>query len=129
MWKPVKNYNSLYEVNEEGEIRSLYYWNGHEYKKRKKPYILKQSNTTTGYKKVELANRQIIKKEHITFKRLQNYYRMYGLKNQLNKYNIDLEQLKNDFKKGMTNKELAEKYNCSSAIIATRRHQLKKGEI
>ena len=55
MWKSIENYNSLYEVNEKGEIRSLYHWNGHKYEKRKKPYILKQSNTTTGYKKVELA--------------------------------------------------------------------------
>ena len=55
MWKPIENYNSLYEVNEKGEVRSLYHWNGHKYEKRKKPYILKQSNTTTGYKKVELA--------------------------------------------------------------------------
>ena len=55
MWKPIENYNSLYEVNEKGEVRSLYHWNGHKYEKRKKPYILKQSNTTTGYKKVELV--------------------------------------------------------------------------
>lgn len=209
MWKSVKNYNSLYEVNEKGEIRSLYHWNGHKYEKRKKPYILKQSNTTTGYKKVELVKdgkrksikvhrivatafipnpmnkpyinhidgnpinncvenlewctqhenivhayktglikishitkeelqryiengltyKQIMKKEHISFKRLQNYYRVYGLRNQHNKYNIDLEQLKNDFKKGMTNKELAKKYNCSNALIATRKYQLKKGRI
>lgn len=57
MWKPIENYNSLYEVNEKGEIRSLYHWNGHKYEKRKKPYILKQTNTTTGYKKVELAKK------------------------------------------------------------------------
>ena len=44
---------------------------------------------------------QIMKKEHISFKRLQNYYRKYGLRNQRNKYNIDLEQLKNDFEKGI----------------------------
>lgn len=31
--------------------------------------------------------------------------------------------------KGMTNKELAKKYNCSNALIATRKYQLKKGRI
>lgn len=209
MWKPIENYNSLYEVNEKGEIRSLYHWNGHKYEKRKKPYILKQTNTTTGYKKVELAkdgkkkslrvhrlvatafipnpmnkpyinhidgNRinncvenlewctqhenvvhayetglnkishitkeelqryvengftfhQIMKKEHISVKRLQNYYKIYGVRNLSNKYNIDLNQLKIDLKKGIPNKELARKYKCSNMLIATRKYQLKKGRI
>lgn len=209
MWKPIENYNSLYEVNEKGEIRSLYHWNGHKYEKRKKPYILKQTNTTTGYKKVELAkdgkkkslrvhrlvatafipnpmnkpyinhidgNRinncvenlewctqhenvvhayetglnkishitkeelqryvengftfhQIMKKEHISVKRLQNYYKIYGVRNLSNKYNIDLNQLKIDLKKGIPNKELAKKYKCSNMLIATRKYQLKKGRI
>lgn len=209
MWKPIENYNSLYEVNEKGEIRSLYHWNGHKYEKRKKPYILKQSNTTTGYKKVELAKdgkkkslkvhrlvaiafipnpmnkpyinhidgnpinncvenlewctqhenvvhayetglikishiskeklqryvengftfHQIMKKEHISVKRLQNYYKIYGVRNLSNKYNIDLNQLKNDLKKGIPNKELAKKYKCSNMLIATRKYQLKKGRI
>lgn len=209
MWKPIENYNSLYEVNEKGEIRSLYHWNGHKYEKRKKPYILKQTNTTTGYKKVELAkdgkkkslrvhrlvatafipnpmnkpyinhidgNRinncvenlewctqhenvvhayetglnkishitkeelqkyvengltfhQIMKKEHISVKRLQNYYKIYGVRNLSNKYNIDLNQLKIDLEKGIPNKELAKKYKCSNMLIATRKYQLKKGRI
>lgn len=207
MWKPIENYNSLYEVNEKGEIRSLYHWNGHKYEKRKKPYILKQTNTTTGYKKVELAKdgkkkslkvhrlvanafipnpmnkpyinhidgnpinncvenlewctqhenvvhayetglkkishitkeklqryvengltfHQIMKMEHISVKRLKSYYKIYGLRNQHNKYNIDLNQLKIDIKKGISNKELAKKYNCSNMLIATRKYQLKKG--
>ena len=209
MWKPIENYNSLYEVNEKGEIRSLYHWNGHKYEKRKKPYILKQTNTTTGYKKVELAkdgkkkslrvhrlvatafipnpmnkpyinhidgNRinncvenlewctqhenvvhayetglnkishitkeelqkyvengltfhQIMKKKHISVKRLQNYYKIYGVRNLSNKYNIDLNQLKIDLEKGIPNKELAKKYKCSNMLIATRKYQLKKGRI
>ena len=59
MWKPIENYNSLYEVNEKGEIRSLYHWNGHKYEKRKKPYILKQTTTSTGYKTVTHYKRRI----------------------------------------------------------------------
>ena len=209
MWKPIENYNSLYEVNEKGEVRSLYHWNGHKYEKRKKPYILKQTNTTTGYKKVELAKdgkkkslkvhrlvanafipnpmnkpyinhidgnpinncvenlewctqhenvvhayetglkkishitkeelqryvengvtfHQIMKKEHISVKRLQNYYKIYGVRNLSNKYNIDLNQLKIDLEKGIPNKELAKKYKCSNMLIATRKYQLKKGRI
>jgi len=55
MWKSVKGYATLYEVNEFGQVRSLKQWNGHKYIKRGSPYILKQSNTATGYKKVELT--------------------------------------------------------------------------
>lgn len=46
-----------------------------------------------------------------------------------NKYNINLNQLKEDIKNGMTNKELVNKYNCSNQIIITRRYQIKKGMI
>lgn len=45
------------------------------------------------------------------------------------KYNINLNQLKEDIKNGMTNKELVNKYNCSNQIITTRRYQIKKGMI
>lgn len=51
-WKPVCGYEGFYEVSNCGRIKSLVAWNGHEYYHRKK--IMKQSRTTTGYKKVEL---------------------------------------------------------------------------
>lgn len=44
-----------------------------------------------------------------------------------NKYHIDLKELKKDIDKGMSNKELVKKYNCSNDIIATRKYQFKKG--
>lgn len=46
-----------------------------------------------------------------------------------NKYNINLEKLKNDFAKGFKNKELAIKYNTNSNLIAKYREKYKKGEI
>ena len=45
------------------------------------------------------------------------------------KFNIDIETLKEEIKKGKSNKELAKKYNCNSNLIARRRAQMKKGEI
>ncbi len=45
-WKPAKGYEGLYEVNNAGAIKSIFYGN--------KPRILKKSKTTTGYYKVEL---------------------------------------------------------------------------
>ena len=47
-WKPVTDYEKLYEISSQGRIRS-------NHKKSNPNKILKQSNTTTGYKKVELC--------------------------------------------------------------------------
>lgn len=43
VWIPIKNYEGLYEISNAGEVKSLRSGN-----------LLKQSKTTTGYKKVEL---------------------------------------------------------------------------
>lgn len=206
MWKSIKDYDTLYEVDDCGRVRSLQKWNGHKYVKRDVPYILKQSYTTTGYKKVELVkngrkksikvhrivaeafientynkpnvnhkdgNRinnnvdnlewvtqkenvehacrtglrklrdipedvlkeyvesgltmhEIESKEHISWKRLKGFFDKYNLRNNRNIYCINLDNLKKDFKEGKTNKELAEKYNCPSNLIAVRRYQFKK---
>lgn len=63
-WKDVKDYEGLYQVSNKGRVRSLTMWDGHKYKKRKQPLILRQTFTTTGYKKVEL----IKNKEKKSFK-------------------------------------------------------------
>lgn len=54
-WRDVKGYEGLYKVNQNGDVISLKMWNGHEYVSREKPYHMKPSNTSTGYKKVELS--------------------------------------------------------------------------
>ena len=51
-WKPVIGYEKLYEISSQGRIRS-------NHKKSNPNKILKQSNTTTGYKKVELCKNGI----------------------------------------------------------------------
>ena len=61
IWKPITGYEGYYEVSNKGRIKSLIMWNGHRYKTRDKPKILKQSNTTTGYKKVELSKEGVRK--------------------------------------------------------------------
>lgn len=43
-----------------------------------------------------------------------------------NKYNINLNNLLDDFKKGYTNKQIQQKYNCSKSIVATRKYQFRK---
>ena len=62
IWKPVKNYETLYLVSNLGRIKSRdnYVFNGKGYY-LKKGRILKQSFTTTGYKKVELIKNKIKK--------------------------------------------------------------------
>jgi hypothetical protein len=49
IWKDIEGYQGLYQVSNRGRIKSLVGYNGHKYVERVK--ILKQSNTTTGYKK------------------------------------------------------------------------------
>ena len=61
MWKDIESYEGLYQVNEQGDVRSLVMWNRHEYVKRQTPLIMAQSNTTTGYKKVELSKNGVTK--------------------------------------------------------------------
>ena len=43
-----------------------------------------------------------------------------------NKYSIDLNELLEDFRRGIKNKELIKKYHCSADIIATRKYNFKK---
>lgn len=77
---------------------------------------------------------KICKDNNITIAIYRNILKRNNLKSQgnsfwKNKYNIDIKQLKNDIKNGMTNKELVKKYNCSNQIIMTRKYQIKKGMI
>lgn len=44
-------------------------------------------------------------------------------------YNINLNELKKDFDKGIRSIDLSKKYNCSTKIIAIRKYQYKKGLI
>lgn len=74
------------------------------------------------------------RKYKTNIKTISNYLKKNNIEVRGNKeykriYNIDLEQLAVDFEKGLKNKELAEKYNTNSALIATYRHKHKKGEL
>ena len=57
-WRDIIGYEGIYQVSNTGQIRSLERWNGHKRVKRESPYIMSQSTTTTGYKKVELQVRK-----------------------------------------------------------------------
>ena len=45
------------------------------------------------------------------------------------RYGIDIETIKDEFRNGCTNAELAQKYGCSNNLIARRRYQYRKGMI
>jgi len=61
IWADVLGFEGLYKISNYGRVKSLIQWNGHKYLKRKEPLILKCSNTSTGYKKVELVKDKIKK--------------------------------------------------------------------
>lgn len=50
IWKPVPNYNGIYEVSNLGNVRRIVDF----YKSRKAPYVLKHLNHNKGYKTVAL---------------------------------------------------------------------------
>ena len=52
VWKPIPNYESLYEVSNLGRVRSLWYINRNT--RYKKTRIMKQNNNGKGYLKVPL---------------------------------------------------------------------------
>lgn len=49
-WKNVKNFEGYYQVSNYGRIKSFFFWNGYEYKKRKKIKILKNVIQTFNHK-------------------------------------------------------------------------------
>lgn len=68
--------------------------------------------------------------KHMGYNRLLSYMEKYHIsKNYGRKYNVPIEELKKDLANIVDNKELAKKYKCSVALIATRRFQLKRGLI
>lgn len=73
---------------------------------------------------------RIATEKHISLARAKRYLHQYGIKEHIGvKYDVPLDELKNDFKKGKRNIELSKKYKCSPALIATRKTQFKKGLI
>ena len=83
-------------------------------RKNKEKNIYKSKNSTLRIEKMNLIKAVERKNKEIE---------------RINKRIEDLKELKEDINKGMTNKKLAKKYNCSLSIIATRKYQIKKGMI
>lgn len=75
---------------------------------------------------------QIANKYKTTKSKIWYNIKKYGLNKldrnltQATKYKIPLDELLNDFKSGIKNKELEAKYKCSKGIIAVRKHKFKK---
>lgn len=201
-WRDIPEYEGFYQISNFGRVYS-----------KNKHKILKQTNTTTGYKKVELykngkrkslrVHRLVmyafvgLRKDMVNHKDgntsnnkldnleycdqsynmkhaykiglikcnykgleseiVENYVRGIGLKkiskkfnigvptirkilkdNKIkirsiseaqNKYNVDLNVLKELVLKGYNNKQISEILKCPKSLVATRKYQIKKGEI
>ena len=73
---------------------------------------------------------EMVKASGYSRKAVDKYCKMTGVEpSRRRKYDIDIEELKRDFDNGMRNKDIAKKYKCTTCLIATRRHQYKKGLI
>lgn len=202
VWEDIPEYENSYQVSNLGRVYS-----------KNKHKILKQSNTTTGYKKVELyknkkrksfkVHRLVmysfigIKKDIVNHKdgnplnnnlnnleycnqshNMKHAYKLglaksnyFGLEDEIakhykngigikevskkfnvgytsvkrilkdknieirsiseaqNKHHIDLDYLKELILDGYTNKEISKIFNCPRGLIATRKCQIKKGEL
>lgn len=64
---------------------------------------------------------------------LQNFFHRRKIKRKnypkKSKYNITIEQLKELFKQGYSNKQIMQQFNIPNVYVARRRYQIKKGEI
>lgn len=71
---------------------------------------------------------EIANSYNVTINPISRIINLMGVKerHRFNKYDIDLSELLKEFKDGKSNKELAEKYNCSRSLIGTRKLQFKK---
>ena len=71
------------------------------------------------------------KKYHISKSSARKILKKNGvnIRKHPSKYGIDLETIKEEFKEGYSNAELASKYGCSRNLIARRRYQYRMGMI
>lgn len=78
----------------------------------------------------KMSIRDIAEKKGVTPTTIVCKMRKYGIQSRSsgesrNKYHVDLNSLANDLREGVSNKELAEKYGCTTELIATRKYQMK----
>jgi len=99
----------------------------------RKSYRIYEKEILDDYK-IGMSVNQIVDKYKTSFKSINHLLDKNGLKKRkrgsfLNKYNIDLEELKDMFDAGIKNKEIANYFNTNTSLIARRKYQYKKGEI
>lgn len=96
-WKDIKNYEGKYQINENGEIRSLKFINNQVEKKRKKPLIIKPQ-VRNNYLIVNLCKNGIRKQYSVhrlvaeTFIENPNNYNIVNHKD-FNTFNNNVENL------------------------------------
>lgn len=71
---------------------------------------------------------EIAKKYHMTQKRLNEYYRAYGICDMSEKYYIDKKEFMQCVNQGMSNTQMADKFNCPRSLIGRMKYKMKKGD-
>lgn len=99
----------------------------------RKSYRIYEKEIINDYKK-GMSVKGIVEKYTTCFKSVNTLLDKYGLEKRkrgtfINKYDIDLEELKDMFDNGIKNKEIANYFNTNTSLIARRKYQYKKGEI
>lgn len=99
----------------------------------RKSYRIYEKEIINDYEK-GMSVKGIVEKYTTCFKSVNTLLDKYGLEKRkrgtfINKYDIDLEELKDMFDNGIKNKEIANYFNTNTSLIARRKYQYKKGEI
>lgn len=65
MWKDIKNYEGIYQVDEIGNVRRISYQDKGNIGKYKLPFVLKPRLDKDGYKRVTLQSKHIAKNKYV----------------------------------------------------------------
>lgn len=96
----------------------------------KNPYINKEQIVKEYLADRKISVSALSKKYKCMQSTISKYLRESGvsIRNPV-KYDIDFEELKSDFEKGMSNVEIAKKYKTNKTLIATYKYKHKRGEL
>ena len=65
MWKDIKEYEGIYQINNIGDVRRISYYDKGNTAKHKLPFLLKQRYDKDGYKRITLQNRCVAKNKFV----------------------------------------------------------------
>lgn len=89
----------------------------------KKRNTIDKSELEHEYCELRLPSEEIARRHNCTKPTVYKHLRAYGITRKKSKYGIEIDTLKEQFQRGMSNKELSRLYGCSGNLIARRRYQ------